>query len=221
MNNGAKKVPTQIGEIRKLTQRVRKAPRDVIARISVLFNSGYSTAEIAGLIAKENPEGSVRLRTVQNYVKEIRDNGLPWDRMAMSGEDARNVLDVLAFVVRFSNGRKRSFSDDEAKWVAWVYRAAPGLSAYRIWVLASLYVAEVRKDAPDMSPMDEYIAFQPWVSHENETTYLETVALADRIDFRIEASGSARIRLSETDEAAPLEELEPDLATGKITAGVK
>jgi hypothetical protein len=183
---------------RKVVQRGKKTQRDVIARIRVLFRSGYSTNEIADFLDKEYPQGSIQLRTIQNYVKEIRDNGLPWDRTAMNGDDARRVLDVLAFVIRFTNGRKRTFSADDAEWVAWVYRAAPGLSLYRIWTLASLYLAEERRKSPDMSPLDAFMAFRPWENKENETAYFEAVPPEDRITFIIDAAGSMTEKASLT-----------------------
>jgi hypothetical protein len=173
-----------------VTQRGKKPKRDIIARIKVLFRGGYSTNEIADILSGEYPDRSIQLRTIQNYVKLLRDNGLPWDRTAMDGDDVRRVLDVLAEVIRITNRRKCTFSADDAEWVAWVARAAPGLSLYRTWVLASLYLAEERSKKPDMAPLDAFLAFQPWENKENEHAYFKAVPPEERITFVIDAAGS-------------------------------
>jgi hypothetical protein len=150
-----------------------KTPDSQIRFIRRKWRENYSTQEIVDELAKKYGDKARSLRTVQAILKDIRENRIPWVRPNTNGTDARLIFNVLESVIWASEGRKLTFTADEAEWVAWVAKASPGLPPYEIWCLAAMYLNEEVQKKPNMAPMDAFLALRPWESEESKRLYTE------------------------------------------------
>ena len=145
----------------------RRTPKSQLNLIAVLRREGHSIPRILELLREVFGSDARGERTVQNHVKRIDENRLPWNRFATDGDDANLIFEVLAEVIKQSDGAKDVFTQEEANTVLWVRKSAPDLPPYFIWVTAVFYMAELRVkplDAQDFSPMDMFLALKPWQS---------------------------------------------------------
>ena len=148
----------------------RKTPKEQVHLITMMGRQDYTAQQITDALEKEYQGEARGLRTVQNILKASFQNRIPWDRLRTSSGDLRVILDVLAAVMKVSEGKKREFTQDEADWVAWVGHAAPTLPVYYIWVVACLYMAESRL-TKEFAPLDAFLAFKPWESLDGMNSY--------------------------------------------------
>ena len=148
----------------------RKTPKEQVHLITMMGRQDYTAQQIADALEKKYKGEARGLRTVQNILKASFQNRIPWDRLETSGGDLRVILDVLAAVIKVSEGKKQEFTQDEADWVAWVGHAAPTLPVYYMWVAACLYMAESRL-TKEFAPLDAFLAFKPWESLDGMKTY--------------------------------------------------
>lgn len=103
-------------------------------------------------------------RTIQRVVADVRvrDTTGVWRLADSDGEDARCILDVLGWVIRKTNGGKRSFTRAEAQWVLKIYKAAPGADLWLVWLLARLYMIYESEGRTNTGDLDAYLAMTPW-----------------------------------------------------------
>lgn len=148
----------------------RKTPKEQVHLITMMGRQGYTAQEIAGALEKKYKDQARGLRTVQNILRTSFQNGIPWDRLETSSGDLRVILDVLAAVIKVSEGKKQEFTQDEADWVVWVAHAAPTLPVYYLWIVACLYMAESRL-TKEFAPLDSFLAFKPWESLDGMKAY--------------------------------------------------
>ena len=104
------------------------------------------------------------LRTVQRIVKdvEIRDTSGTWRPADDEAEDARLILEVLANIIIYSSGKKRSFSKAEARWVLKIRKLASDADAVKVWRLARTYMVYESQGNASTEDLDAYLAFAPW-----------------------------------------------------------
>lgn len=132
---------------------------------------GYSPSE--ALIELEDRYGEEKipsLRTLQNWWRAWRsadDEKWTLHSSAVDAEDVGSVLDVLASMVAVTAGRVRSLTNGQARRVAQIKRARPGLWGWRAYQLACMY--EEREGAQEaVDDLDLYLAMEPWRSERPE-----------------------------------------------------
>jgi hypothetical protein len=82
------------------------------------------------------------IRAVQREVEKVnveKSTGT-WGVEKDNGEDARLILDVLADVIIQTEGRKTSFTKEEACWVLNLSKVAPDARPYNVWLIAREYM---------------------------------------------------------------------------------
>ena len=104
------------------------------------------------------------LRSIQELVKAVRDNRIPWNRFATSGDDAKLALEVLPEVIRRSKGQKLEFTQEEADTIIWVRKVAPTLPPEASWDIAIAYMTLERTPDSDKGSLDALLAYKPWES---------------------------------------------------------
>lgn len=147
----------------------RRTPKAQLNFIGLLRREGYSVPAIREQMRAVFGAEARGERTVQNHVKAIDENRIPWDRLATDGDDAKLVFEVLAEVIRVSQSNKLVFTQEEAEWVLWIQKSAPDLPPYYVWLIACRYMNETRvkpEAAKDFSPYDAFLALKPWQSLE-------------------------------------------------------
>ena len=99
---------------------------------------------------------------VEQIVRAHRktDPGEPWDWRAQTPEDARLVLDVLAYLIARSNGANTSMTRSEAGGVLRIRQIAPHFTPAKAWELAQVY--RIRETTgQDTADLDCLMAFAP------------------------------------------------------------
>ena len=145
----------------------KRTPKNQLNFIALLRREGCSVQLIMQRLNEVFGADARGLRTVQNYVKDIDENRIPWNRFNTDGDDANLIFEVLGEVIKHSDGARVSFTQEEADTVLWVQKSAPDLPPYFVWLTAVFYMTEIRRkplDAQDFSPMDMFLALKPWRS---------------------------------------------------------
>jgi hypothetical protein len=174
----------------RIGRRGSKTPPQQIRDIQRWQREGYSAQEITRLLDEKYPNNAAQIRTVQKTVRDIKENRIPWNRLATNSVDTTLVFKVLAEVIKKTQGRKLTFTQDEVEWVDWVSKATPGLPQYSAWSLAVAYLHEERRDQPNMARLDAYIAFKSWESPEAEREYFDAVPEGERYIPNVEGTTS-------------------------------
>lgn len=144
-----------------------------------LYQKGLSAAQAYSSLGK-NPKFAYRLcdpRTVQRRWAEYgpADQGEPFSLMDCEDDDAELLTRLIGEVVQHTEG-SRWPTRQVAKFMVRVARAAPGLSAYKIFSIASEYVRLNRSgDEPARHALDWYIVCRPWEGGESEKRYAHYV----------------------------------------------
>jgi hypothetical protein len=145
----------------------RRTPQNQRNFMTLLRREGYSVPVIIQRLRDVFGPEARGERTVQNHIRAVDQNRIPWDRFATDGDDVKLIFEVLAEVIKQSDGIKDVFTQEEADTVLWVRKSAPDLPAYFVWVTSCFYMTELRVkplDAQDFSPMDMFLALKPWQS---------------------------------------------------------
>ena len=151
-------------------------PKNQVDLIAVWHRQDESNADIEMELTERYPDTAPSLRTIQNITKRFKENKVPWDRLGTDGADVRKIFDVLAEVIKASEGKKKVFTQEEAEWITWVRKAAPTLPPYCVWVMVCLYMAETRFQAQgdkDFAQLDGFLALKPWESQEAMIAYYD------------------------------------------------
>ena len=152
----------------------KRTPINQRQLIAIWHREGWSNGEIgAALVDKYGEDQAASIRVIQNITKEIRENRVPWNRLAAGGYDSGFILEVLADVNEKTNGKKTSFTQEEVDWVSWVFKAAPDLPPYGVWMIAQLYMNETRAANPQFDQLDLFIGTRCWESLDSITDYAD------------------------------------------------
>ena len=137
---------------------------------------GYSPGQIRGALLND-PRFAKRtpvLRTIQRFVRgRFPPDPLgDWTLADSDPDEARYVLDCLAYVTERSSG-KVTIGRSQVQWIVRVAKAAPGLSAKGVYGLAQAYTVYSPAYARGL---DLYLAFKPWESDAAAKRWRESVA---------------------------------------------
>jgi hypothetical protein len=157
----------------------RQVDGDVYEEYEQLLSRDWTAAQIHKELdnREEFKDRVPRLRTIQRWVRQDRtprDPSAPW-LLATEPDPyaAQHVLEVLAWVVEYSNGTLTYITEREAEWITHIRRAVPDLPAHELWRLIRLYyipyqmqmedketTAEQRDALNDaIQRIDKYLAF--------------------------------------------------------------
>ena len=197
--------------------------------MSVWCREGWSNADIhLGLIEKFGEEETASLRLIQNVTKAIKDNRVPWNRLETSGYDSGFILEVLADVNEKTDGKKPVFTQEESDWVSWVFKAAPDLPPYGVWMIAQLYMNETRAANPKFDQLDLFIGTRCWESLDSIKEYADARMTIDpdgniegripQSNLMVEVASMIRHIVYEEEGDKELAELEVLAASGDHTA---
>ena len=138
---------------------------------------GFSPAEIDRRMRAEpqffKKDDLPSLRTIRRVVNDVRieDPSGTWGIKDADAEDARLVLDTLAYVILETQGKKCTLTITEAEWVLRVRKVAPDASPHTVWRLAREYMRLESRGIADSAPLDQYLAFKPWKSANGFANY--------------------------------------------------
>lgn len=118
---------------------------------------------------KDHP---LQLRTVQRIVASLtpRDTSAPWTLKDADPGDARSILDMLAWLIEYTEGRKTTVSKAEAEWILRLAKAAPDLPAQMVWNLTRAYLL-AGEDEAKLAEIDHLVAFAPWRGKDGTARY--------------------------------------------------
>jgi hypothetical protein len=149
-----------------LRKRPSRTAAEHILKINALVDQGWQQpAEIRrklqdGADAKTLPWPVPSLPTVRAlvYKRLPADDSEPWALHDANGDDAAIVLKTLADVIAYTDGRRRSFSRREARYIVTISRACPEPYPLAVWLLAREYM---RREASgdDCADLDSALAF--------------------------------------------------------------
>jgi hypothetical protein len=150
----------------------RRTSRTQIRTIHRLAREGHSVQEICAELGFIYGPDAIKERSVQNYVRRVRNNQIPWDRLDVTGSNASLVMEVLPSVIERSDGKKREFTQEESEWIIWIRQIAPTLPPQFVWELAIYYMTEDRNTtSKNFQQLDAFLAYKPWESLEAITRY--------------------------------------------------
>lgn len=158
----------------------RRLSRKVLDKIEELANDGYAATQVLIELQKDrNLKGEYLppLRTLQRIIRDDiipQDPSGPWSLADSEGIDAPAILEVLAEVISHTEGRVKSVTRNEAKWIVSISRAVPDLPTWGVFTLARAYLKreETKESTADL---DTYLAFAPWRDREHEEAYKKAV----------------------------------------------
>ncbi|MFC1938524.1 hypothetical protein ACFLWH_02615, partial [Chloroflexota bacterium] len=121
------------------------------------------------------------IRTIQRIVKEVAipDTSGTWSVADSEGEDARLVLDILAFLISSAIGILKgnfSITKREAQWIIRIRKAAPDAPDLIVWALIELYIRRETNGITDNADLDGYLALTPWRDNDCFRLYKRLVA---------------------------------------------
>lgn len=186
----------------------RRIKGHVQEKIEVLALRRRSAKQIYDQLSEDediDPDDLPTLRTVERIVNDVRprDTSAPWSLADSDADNVPAVLETLAAVIEFTEGRVTHLTRAQATWIARIRRAAPDLALWRVYLVAMMYQKEEEKNA-DASGLDAYLAFAPWRSREDALRYQKAFQagyIRDYYMFRLNAetlaeSTNIHIRLS-------------------------
>jgi len=163
---------------------MRKTAGDIQLAIEklALEEPRLGPAQILGMLQRDRhfrrrtdlPE----IRTVQRIVKDVRvpDTSGPW-QFGDSPADVQDViLDTLAALVTWTEGRVQELTADEAETLAQLAPRTRTMDARQRWRLAQLYRLRRARDA-STADLDQFLAFAPWADNEHRQRYERALKL--------------------------------------------
>ncbi|MEC9309005.1 MAG: hypothetical protein VX966_05815 [Chloroflexota bacterium] len=183
----------------------RRTSQSQVRTIHRLAREGHSVQEICAELTLIYGPDAIKERSVQNYVRRVRNNQVPWERLDATGVNAYLVMEVLPSVIETSDGKKLEFTQEESEWIIWIRQIAPTLPPQFVWELATYYMTEDRNiTRKAFQQLDAFLAYKPWESLEAMTRYdnlkedgvtpdngLTQLALGARAYLSNEPTGSA------------------------------
>ena len=140
---------------------------DIRAKIRRLANLGLAGTEIHAALqrdpVKKRKDDLPSLRSVQRLAQELtpEQTSLPWTLADDEGTDTKAVLYALAAVIVETQGRRSYITEDEARWIRKLAKAAPGLGPFGWYVLAREYLRR-EQQGEATTVLDQFLAFEPW-----------------------------------------------------------
>jgi hypothetical protein len=178
------------------TRKPRRLHSEEVQRtFDLLYSRGKTAKEIHNLLQEQWDRGDIPEapceRKIQYMVKERRiEDSEPWSLAIYEGEGSRQIMDVLASVVRKTQGRRSTLNKSEAEWVLKTSKAVPhenagtrdedvsatnyGTKPWLIWLLAQEYLL-YNSRGEDTKELDSLIVFAPWSSLWKLKIYERTV----------------------------------------------
>jgi hypothetical protein len=163
---------------------MRKTPGDIQLAIEklALDERQLGPAQILNMVRRQrrfhDRSDMPEIRTVQRIVKALRvpDDSGPWQFGDSSVEVQEVILDTLAALVTWTEGRTQELTADEAKTLAQLAPRTRTMDVRQRWRLAQLYRLRRSRDAPTID-LDQYLAFAPWISDERHRSYERALEL--------------------------------------------
>ena len=150
----------------------RRTSQSQIRTIHRLARERNSVQEICAELALTYGPDAIKERSVQNYVRRVRNNQVAWERLDATGVNAYLVMEVLPSVIERSDGKKLEFTQQESEWIIWIRQIAPTLPPKSVWELATYYMTEDRNiTGKSFQQLDAFLAYKPWESLEAMTRY--------------------------------------------------
>lgn len=177
---------------RQLRNRKRDLPEEVSKHIEIEFLSGKGPTEIFRELEALYPPKKwdkmfpgydrLQLRTIQRICSDlkIKDSSAVWQLQneEFTPEQALCILKVLQCVIRRTGGRKRTFTNNEARWIARIGQTAPSLyqpgRLWLLWLLAHLYLLHESKQKPTEA-LDSYLSFEAWNGASQWQKYTQAI----------------------------------------------
>jgi hypothetical protein len=164
-------------DIRVQRRRRRTFPRPILDRIEELhLVEGKFPSEIYSTIEQEfSKEYADRPaeRTVKDIVKDLGprpDPSAAWTLQTAPTRELGPAIEVLRVVVSETRGARTFVTQGEARLLAQIYEAAPGIDPARAFDLARRFDrAEPTWEAT--ASLHHYLAFRPWESRAAQEKY--------------------------------------------------
>lgn len=153
---------------RRIAGHLEQAIRELALR-------DYSVAQIATELKRVGESDVPDLRTIRSIAAEvIADPSDPWTLRDADPASAGLVMPVLQAVIEQTGGRRQRVTSAQASWIAKLLQAAPDLTPWSAYVLASFYANHERLSQPT-EHLDTFVAFAPWRSAAHRDRYLRAV----------------------------------------------
>ena len=166
-------------------------PKPLYDYISVLISENRSATYISHDLDRNWKALSAKLkltagdmpseRNIQRMVTQqrLKDKSGVWE-LGNPDFPPRDILSVLQYVIRRTQGNRSSITKVEARHIARIALAAPSLllpgMTWLLWTLAHMYASHEIKRLPTKA-LDVYMAFQPWAGQTQWQRY--TAAVGD------------------------------------------
>lgn len=171
----------------KDTKPTRGRPRqygdNVRRRIGELKKLGFSSDAISQRLMDEGMDAP-DTRTIDRIARQEggRDPSAPWSLLRATPTEAALVPPVLAEIVSLSAGERTYLTENEARWIALVRRAAPDLLPLQVFEVVYAYLGREQKGR-DMRDLDAFLSFAPWRSAEFYRRYSRAAGLKGEHDL--------------------------------------
>lgn len=151
-----------------MPKRPTTAP-EALAEIAWLASLGHTGADIHRMLSGDprfkNGEfyGGPGLRTIQEHVRRqaSHDTSGVWDLASADPATASVVLNVLAVVIRDTDGRIQEVTKAEAQWVGTIHQARPDLPEWTTYVLARMALRG-EAQGESLKALTFFLAVAPW-----------------------------------------------------------
>lgn len=155
----------------------RTWPPETLRTIEDLHYEGRSPREIhQGL--EENPQIKPAdipgVRTIERHVDRLppKDGSGPW--RIEHDREPQVLLDVLASVIKATQGRIRDFTEAEAGFVRAIRAGSPDLDPWTVYLTARRYIGA---GDSGRAALDAFLALRPWRNDEAAQRYEELLQL--------------------------------------------
>jgi hypothetical protein len=157
--------------------RVQGQVKDFLQdRHSMGWTAAQAHEELLRLIEKRATAGKSAWRCWTKWgAARAADTSGHWTLADSTPEEARLVLDVLAAVIKGTQGRIHSVTKHEAAQLPRLAAAAPALGPFEWWRLAREYLARAAHQQAT-ADLDGCLAFAPWRSPTDRERYEGAVA---------------------------------------------
>lgn len=181
IRNRKRELPEEIANYVQSGVADNKPPTQIFDELMAKYTFNQWNKKFPGYPIVDKKTGHI-LRTIQRMCADLKakDSSAVWQLQNedFTPHDARCVLAVLQCVIRRTLGRKRTLTNNEARWIVRTGQTAPSLyqpgKLWLLWVLAQLYLLHESKEKPT-DGLDAYMAFEPWIDARRWAKYNEAV----------------------------------------------
>ena len=161
-------------------KRRRRVDPKILDKIEEMGLAGYGASKIYDELQEDETIDIDKLPDLRTVQRIIREDILPqtpsgtWTLNCSKGDDIPVILKTLVDVISNTKGRITSLTRAEAEWIIFMSHAAPDLSPYIWYTLGKRYLKHQESGA-STEALDQYLAFAPWRSKENNKKYEELI----------------------------------------------